>query len=97
MIMTVKIKRKKIALFCLGFLILTNVLSWAGGIYFTDCQTRTLKVLEVNIEAQTAVLESTDGVAATLSVGDVVGQEGTTIIEITKLLIILEGLSLIHI
>lgn len=91
MIMTVKTTKKMIAVICYVFLILASAPSWAGDVFFTDYQARTLKVLEVNVEAQTVVLESPDGVTATLTVGDVVGQEGTTIIEVKKLIIIVEG------
>lgn len=71
-------------------LILASSLSWAGNVVFPDYPTRVLKVLEVDEELQTVVLESPDGVTAALSVGDVVGQEHATIIEIKKFIIILE-------
>ena len=92
MVITVK-TTKKLTVVVIGLvvLILASTLSWAGDVVFTNYPARALKVLELNEEAQTVVLESPDGVTATLTVGDVVGQESATIIEIKKLVIILEG------
>ncbi|MFV9646016.1 MAG: hypothetical protein ACNYWU_09355 [Desulfobacterales bacterium] len=89
MVITVKTTKKTVI--GLLILILASSLSWAGNVVFTDYPARALKVLELNEEAQTVVLESPDGVTATLTVGDVVGQESAMIIEIKKLVIILEG------
>lgn len=95
MVITVKTTKKLIVVVIgLVVLILASTLSWAGDVVFTNYPARALKVLEVNEEAQTVVLESPDGVTATLTVRDVVGQESATIIEIKeikKLMIILEG------
>ena len=64
-------------------------MGWGCGL--SDYPARALKVPEVNEEAQTVVLESPDGVTVTLTVGGVVGQESATIIEIKKMMIMLEG------
>ena len=93
MIMTVKTTKKIIALIFHVFLILASTLSWAGDVFFSDYPVRILKVLEVNEEAQTVVFESPDGITATLAVGDIVGQESTTIIEVKKLIIVVEQTS----
>lgn len=90
MIITIKTTGKMIAMVGLVFIVLTSTLSWAGDIVFTDYPVRALKVLEINIDFQTALLEAPDGDTTTLTVGDIVGQEEATIVEIQEIRIILE-------
>ena len=91
MIISVKTTKKLLAVIGLAAFILSSPLSWAGDMVFADYSVSELKVVEVNIEATTVILESPDGDTATLMVGDAVGQEGSTIIEIRELMIIMEG------
>lgn len=90
MIIFVKTTKNVIAIIGLMVFILAGSLSWAEDIVFTDYSARDLKVLEVNVEAQTVVFESPDGDTALLTVGGVVGQEYATIIEIREIMIVLQ-------
>lgn len=90
MIITVKTTRNFIVVIGLMVFILAGSLSWAEDIVFTDYSARDLKVLEVNVEAQTVVFESPDEDTAVLTVGDIVGQEYATIIEIREIMIVLQ-------
>lgn len=90
MIIIVKTIRNVIAVIGLMVFILAGSLSWAEDIVFTDYSARDLNVLEVNVEAQTVVFESPDEDTAVLNVGDIVGQEYATIIEIREIMIVLQ-------
>jgi hypothetical protein len=90
MMMTIKTMKKVIAVVGFAALILTSALSWAGDMVFMEYPIRELKVLETNQEAQTALVESPDGDTATLTVGDIIGQEEATIVEIQKRGIVLK-------
>jgi hypothetical protein len=90
MIIAVKTTKKMIAGISLAVLILVTTLSWAGDSVFTEYPAGKLKVLEVNKEAQTVLLESPDGETATLTIGDIIGQEEAVIVEIQKGGIVLE-------
>ncbi|MFO7556735.1 MAG: hypothetical protein R6W88_16160 [Desulfobacterales bacterium] len=90
MMISVKTTHEFLAVIGLAVFILGSSLAWAGNTAFTECSLNELKVIEIDIEAAKVSLESPDGDAAVLMVGDTVGQEGATIIEIRKLMVILE-------
>lgn len=90
MIITVKTFKKLLAIISLTAFILSSSLSWAEDIIFADYSVSELRVVEVDIEAPIVILETPEGDTATLTVGDAVGQEGSTIIEIRELMIIME-------
>ena len=90
MIITVKTSQKFLAAIGLAVFIFSSSLAWSGISAFTDWSLNELNVVEVNPEAETVSLESPDGNTAVLALGDIVGKEGATIIEIRKLMIILE-------
>jgi len=90
MIITVKTSHKFLAVIGLAVFIFSSSLLWAGNTAFTDCSLNALNVVEINLEAARVSLKSPNGEIAVLTVGDIVGQEGATIIEIRKLMVILE-------
>lgn len=90
MMISVKTTHKFLAVIGLAVFIFSSSLAWAGNTAFTDWSLNALKVVEINFEAAKVSLESPNGDTAVLTVGDIVGQEGATIIEIRKLMVILE-------
>jgi hypothetical protein len=90
MIITVKTMKKMIADITLAVLILSSSLTWAGDSVFTEYPAGKLKIIEVYEGAQTVLLASPDGETATLTTGDIIGQEEATIVEIQKGGIVLE-------
>ena len=90
MMISVKTSQKFLAAIGLAAVILSGFMAWAGNSAFTECSLNELKVIGIDIEASKVSLESPNGDTAVLTVGDIVGQEGATIIEIRKLMIILE-------
>lgn len=69
-----------------------NSVLWAYDTAFSNYSVNQLKVIEVDPDAQTALLESPDGETVTLAAGDVVGSGEYEIIEIQSLRILLESL-----
>ncbi|MFH1674075.1 MAG: hypothetical protein ABIF87_11720 [Pseudomonadota bacterium] len=90
MIIAANICKKMIAGVSLAVLILVTTLLWAGDSVFTEYPAGKLKIIEVNKETQTVLIESPDGDTATLTTGDIMGQEEATIVEIQKGGIVLE-------
>lgn len=91
MTITVKTIKKLLAIIGLVAFIFTNNLSWAWGTVFSDYPIRELKVIEINIETENVIIESPDGETATVTVGDVVGQESFSVTAIHKTVIELES------
>lgn len=71
--------------------ILTTNLSRAWEIFFSDYYIQDLKVVEVDIESETAIFQSPDGETATLTAGDVIGQGAFTVSSIHKKTVELES------
>ena len=90
MIKFLKTTKNLLAAISLGAFILSSSLLWAGNIVFTDYPLNELNVIEIDTESTTVSLEAPNGDTAVLTAGDVVGQEGATILEIRELMIILE-------
>lgn len=69
-----------------------NSVLWADDTAFSNYPVKQLKVIAVDLDAKTVLLESPDGETATLAAGDVAGSGEYEIIEIQSLRIILESL-----
>jgi hypothetical protein len=59
--------------------------------HFPDYAIKELKVVEVDVEDGTVILESPDKETAVLKVGDVIGKNNFTITEINPMIILLES------
>ena len=91
MTITVKTIKKVLAIIGAAAFILANNLSWARDTVFPDYPIRDLKVIEINVETENVIIESPHGETATLTVGDVVGQESFSVSAIQKTVIELES------
>lgn len=91
MIITVKTIKKIFVSITFAAVILAFHPALAWNRTFTNYPVKDLKVIEVNVEEETAILQSPDGETATLTVGDVVGLEDYEIVKISKSIIKLEG------
>lgn len=71
--------------------IFTGSAVWAQNTVFTEYSLKALKVVEVDLERATVILESPEGEAALVSVGDIVGDKYFEVVEIKRLMVVLQS------
>ena len=65
------------------FIMVMNISAYAED-FFMSTEVKDLHVLSVNCDEATAVIEDRDGYEAEISIGDTVGADGATVININK-------------
>lgn len=92
--MTIYTQTKKKLIILIGLLVLISYYPplYARELFFSDEAARSLAVVRVDADAETATIQSPTGETADLSVGDMIGKENFSIISIREFAIELESM-----